>query len=166
MSGSRRSAILGLVVVAALVAATTASAKGPQSATISGPGLAHAIALGGGGEPGSAGTLGRTAQYAGFFDSVYWSRLDGLRMLTKERPNGRLGPRYVLTYRVRGLHGLLRRFRQDVYPYAAGGAVSFTPPAQKPLGGREKAARSGWYPGGANLKRALVEAGLPKAAPV
>jgi hypothetical protein len=166
MTTRRYILLVAAIGAVALVAVEAAQAKGPSSGTLSGPGLEQAIALTGGGHPGSAGTLGRTAQHAGFYAAVYGARLDGPRTLTKRRPSGALGPRYLLVFRVPGPNGAVGTLRQAVYPYARGGAVTFTRPGQRPPGAVDGKARSGWYRGGARLKAVLVEAGLPATAPL
>jgi hypothetical protein len=49
----------------------------------------------------------------------------------------------------------------DVYPYAAGGAVTYTAPGQ-PIFSSET--DGGWFRG-PELKRVLVQTGLPRTAP-
>jgi hypothetical protein len=52
--------------------------------------------------------------------------------------------------------------RQDLYPYASGGPLSYMKPGQ-PFW--EQRTRGGWYRGTAELKRMLVRASLPAKAP-
>jgi hypothetical protein len=71
---------------------------------------------------------------------------------------GGLGPRYRATF-----HWLVgpdetRPIRQELYPFADSGALSFTPPGQKKLGG---ASRGGWYKAGPELTLLLIDAGVP-----
>jgi hypothetical protein len=98
-------------------------------------------------------------QEVGFFPAAFDQSPDP--MLDK-RPVVRLGPRYEIVYRVPGPHRVADTLRQDVYPYAAGGPLSYMKPGQ-PFW--EQRTRGGWYRGTAELKRMLVRAGLPAKAP-
>ena len=111
------------VLAAALAVPGVVAAKGPTSATVTGPGLDHPIALTGGGHPGSAGTLGRVANHAGFFQAAFGTALSS----GGERPDGDLGPRYTVTYRL----GPDDVIRQDGLPLrrAHGGRVHAAGPA-------------------------------------
>ena len=53
------------------------------------------------------------------------------------------------------------RIRQDLYPYARGGAVTYTKPGQPIF---DMSTRGGWYRN-PDLKRTLVSLGLPASAP-
>src|SRR5688500_6677896 len=105
------------LVAAALVALalpTLASAKGPASASISGPGLERALTIRGDGEtPGTApGTLPNAS---GFFAQMFGQSPDPT--LTA-RPSGSLGPRYKVVYLVPGPNATPSRVVQYIYPYA------------------------------------------------
>jgi hypothetical protein len=146
-----RRALLLTFALAALVFASTAVAKGPTAATITGPGLDSALSISG---TEGSGDLGLLVQEAGFFPAAFDQSPDP--MLDK-RPSGRLGPRYVI------LHDLgSDTLRQDLYPYAAGGPVSYMKPGQRFW---EQRTRGGWYRGTSALKDMLVRAGLPAKAP-
>jgi hypothetical protein len=146
------------VLAAALAVPGAAAAKGPIEGTVTGPGLDHALTLTGGGHPGSAGTLGRVAEHAGFFQAAFGSP-STLPSLASEPPNGELGPRYTIRYRM-GPEDLIR---QDVYPYAERAAASYMPPGQRFY--ETMKTPGGWYTSGPDLKAVLVEAGLPPTAP-
>ena len=145
-----------VLVLAALAVPAAASAKGPSEGSISGPGFSKVVKVlydGGGGSPGD-----NLAQESGFFPAAFGQSPDPM---LHRKPAGPLGPRYTIAWKVPGGGGETFRFRQDVYPYARGGAVSFTKPGQPIFGA---SARGGWYRGPA-LKRTLVALGLPRSAP-
>jgi hypothetical protein len=64
---------------------------------------------------------------------------------------------------VPGPEGQEDELRQDLYPYAASGPVSYMPPGQPFFGWRKTA--GGWFQGGPVLEEALVAAGLPESPP-
>ena len=145
--------LLAFVLLAAAALAPAALAKGPSAASITGPGLDRAVAVKG---TESSGLLGELTQYAGFFPAVFGQSPDPM---LHGRPSS-LGPRYTIRYVVPG--GAIYHLTQQVYPYARGGAVTYTKPGQNVFG---MDSRGGWYRGGADLKQTLVRAGLPRTAP-
>jgi hypothetical protein len=147
-------------VAVALLLPAAAAAKGPSTATIAGPGLDHALEIKGDGEGGSATQLGILVEGGGFFAQVYDPTP---RLTTKARPGGQLGPRYDVTYVVPGPNGD-STLKQDLYPYAATGPLTYMTPAQKFWG--SQSTNGGWYRGSAQLTQMLVRAGLPATAPV
>jgi hypothetical protein len=151
-----------LLVLAALAAAlllpAAAVAKGPSEASISGPGLSQPLEISGDGE--TAGTvLGVFTERAGFFPAVFRQEPDPM---LRSRPKGKLGPRYTIRYLVPGPYGEKFHITQDLYPYAAGGAVTYTKPGQPVFG---STTHGGWFAAGAALKQTLVAAGLAPRAP-
>jgi hypothetical protein len=151
----RRLVLLG-TFVAGLVLASTASAKGPIAATIDGPGTGGGISLGGNGEPGSGAPLGNLSDQAGLFPAAFGQSPDPM---LAARPRGDLGPRYTIRYRLPSPNGGESTIRQDLYPYAKGGVVTYTAPGQ-PFFGTERT-RGGWYRAAPALKNTLAKAGLP-----
>jgi hypothetical protein len=147
-------------VVAGLTLAATAGAKGPIAGTIDGPGTGGGISLGGDGEPGSGGPLGTFAQEAGFFPALFVQTPDPM---LDARPKGDLGPRYTVTYRLPGPNGTEETIRQDLYPYAPAGPVTYTEPGQRFF--ETRTSHGGWYQASPHLKTLLVGAGLPSSAP-
>ena len=150
------------LALAALAAARllpgTALAKGPSAAAISGPGLGKTIRISGNGE--AAGTaLGELTVAVGFFPSAF--RQEPNPMLPG-RPDGNLGPKYTIRYVVPGPYRKTFHIAQDLYPYAAGGAVAYMRPGQKLF---DFTTRGGWFRGGTALKQTLVREGLPARAP-
>jgi LPXTG-motif cell wall-anchored protein len=140
-------------IAAALLVPAVASAKGPTSASISGPGFAKKITVrndGSGGTPG-----GDLTQQAGFFPAAFGQTPDPM---LHRRP-AHLGPRYTILWNVPG--GTVFHVRQEVYPYAHGGAVTYMKPGQPIF---DMTTRGGWYRD-PQLKRTLVGLGLAKGAP-
>lgn len=151
--------MLFLLAVAALVLPATAVGKGPSGAEVSGPGDGGGISFTGNGESGGT-PLGNLTEQAGFFAAAFGQEPNPL---LASRPKGELGPKYTITYTVPGPNNELDELRQDVYPYAKPGPVTYMKPGQKFFGTEET--RGGWYQAPALLKETLVEAGLPKLAP-
>lgn len=157
---TRRVAICALAAaVTALALAATAVAKGPSEASISGPGGQGPYNFTGSGEhTGTA--LGYLTDQAGFFPAMFGQEPDPM---LAERPSGELGPKYTITYTVPGPDGIDDLVRQDLYPYAAGGPVTYTPPGQPFFEVEET--HGGWFQASIGLKDTLVEAGLPAKPP-
>jgi hypothetical protein len=143
---------LAAAVLAALALPTLAAAKEPSQASISGPGFHKTLKMRDGGDFSST-PIGRLTTDAGFFPSVVGQSPDP--MLAR-RPAGRLGPRYTIVWTVPA--DRTTRVKQDVYPYATGGAVTYTRPGQPIF---DSTTTGGWYPGGTTLKYALTQLGLP-----
>lgn len=144
--------------VAALVLPAAALAKGASQATVSGPGLKHPIAFGGGEVDGSP--VMSLVEAAGFFPSVFGQSPNPM---LRRRPATSLGPRYRVVYVVPGPNGRVDRLRQDLYPYAKPHPFAYTAPSQR-FWGTERT-RGGWYPATAELKSLLVARGLPRSRP-
>jgi hypothetical protein len=156
----RRLLLLATVgTLAALAVSAPASAKGPSSASVSGPGLDRALPVKGQGEGGPGTPLGSLVQYGGYFPQVFGQSPNPL---TRTRPAGDLGPRYRVTYRVPGGSGI-STLVQDVYPYAKPSPVTYMRAGQRFWGSQHT--HGGWYVSGTGLKAALVKAGLPKSPP-
>jgi hypothetical protein len=147
--------LLLVAAIAALIVPAAAQAKGPDQARISGPGLDKTIVLSGMGEDGT-GPLGELTMNAGFFQTMFGQTPD---TRLAHRPSGNLGARYKVVYRVPGPNG--NSFvRQDLYPYANGGAVTYMRPGQHFWGTQRTV--GGWYRATTTVKPALVHAGLPR----
>ena len=125
-----------LVALLALALPAAAAAKGASQATIEGPGLSEPIVLksDSGGDP-----------------------------MLRERPKGRLGPRYRVTFVMPGPNGASSKIRQDLYPYAKPYLLSYTKPGQRFWDGQRT--RGGWFQAAYDLKPTLVSAGLPATPP-
>ena len=124
-----------VLVLAALAVPAAALAKGPSEGSISGPAFSKTVKVlndGGGGSPGD-----NLTQASGFFPAAFGQSPDPM---LPRKPAGRLGPVYTVTWTVPG-NGT-HRIRQELYPYAQGGAVSYTKAGQPIFGAT---ARGGWY---------------------
>jgi hypothetical protein len=149
------------LVAAALVALALpalAAAKGPASASVSGPGLEGPLTFSGNGEmPGTA--LGTLANASGFFPQMFGQTPDPT---LGSRPARSLGPRYRVVYLVPGPNNGQSRVVQLVYPYAKPVAVTYMKPGQQFW--EVERTHGGWYRASAGLKRILLRAGLPARA--
>jgi hypothetical protein len=160
----RALAVLTLAVLL-LAVPTAAQAKGATAATIDGGGPGGLpggpITLRGDGEPGSSTDLGMLAQGTGLYAAVLDPVSGGV---VKAPPTDRLGPRYTITWTFPDPSGGKdRRVLQRVWPYAAGGPVSFTPAGQPVL---DTVTIGGWYQGFDGLRAQLIELGLPNRKPL
>jgi hypothetical protein len=153
-----------LLAVAALALALAlpglAAAKGPESASISGPGLDRSLPITGAGEMGPGTPLGALVDAGGFFAQMYGQSPDPT---LPSQPKGTLGPSFRITYVVPGPNGIRSRVLQQVYPYAKPSPVSYMAPGQSFWGSRRTS--GGWFRGPADLKKTLVSLGLPATAP-
>lgn len=159
--------LAALVAAATLLAPTAAFAKGASAATIdgSGPGgpgngPTGPITLRGGGEPGSGTQLGNLADQSGLFPAMFGQSPDPM---LQAAPTRRLGPRYTITWTIPDGSGTAKKIRQDVYPYAAGGPVTYTEPGQPVF---DQTTKGGWYRGSDGLRTQLIALGLPNKAPL
>jgi hypothetical protein len=148
-------------VVTALVASAPAAAKGPSTASLSGPGLGGALPVKGNGEGGSGTPLGSLVHLGGYFPQVFESTPDPT---VRTRPAGELGPRYRVVYRVPGPSGRAGTILQDVYPYAKPSPVTYMRAGQRFWAGTRT--HGGWFVAGPGLKATLLTAGLPQSPPV
>jgi hypothetical protein len=147
---------LAIAALAALALPAAASAKGPTEGSISGPGFSKVVKVLYDGGGGSAGDY--LTQESGFFPAAFGQSPDPM---LHHKPAGSLGPRYAIAWKAPGGGGAMFRIRQDLYPYARGGAVTFTRPGQPIF---DMSTRGGWYRN-PDLKRTLVSLGLPASAP-
>ena len=165
----RQRRVLATLVLALLLAAvpTAAQAKGASAATISGGGSGGLpggpIDLAGDGEPGSGTDLANLAEAAGVF-ALLWEddgqsgALDAAPAATGER-----GPRYTITWTFPNGAGGQDKVRQSVWPYAAGGPITYMRPGQPVL---DSTTKGGWYRSADNLRQTLITLGLPDRPPL
>jgi len=142
-----------LASVGAVAFAGSASAKGIQSATITGPGLDDPIDL-----PPSEGNRGRLSALM-----AVWDVMPGQPQppgLTEQAPTAQLGPRYTVTWRLMTGPDQTTAIRQDVYPDAAGGPLVHTAAGQPIFDG---ATVGGWYEAPSGLRDMLRVLGVPPA---
>ncbi|MFL5958645.1 MAG: hypothetical protein ACJ75G_00045 [Gaiellaceae bacterium] len=152
----RTSLVLTIALGASLAFPSFAGAKGPASATMSGPGISGIRHLTGDSEAGPGSPLGALTMTGGFFPQVFAGVPDPTR---STRPQGNLGPRYSVTYVMPGPNGdsLLR---QDFYPYARPAPLTYMKPGQTFWGGQRT--HGGWFTVESSLPRKL---GLPAQPP-
>ena len=131
-----------LLTAFALVAASSASAKGPDQAIVTGPGLedqdGRIVFASGGGDPSGGTPFMALVESGGFFQQTFGQSPDPT---TPTRPKGDLGPRYEVVYRVPGPNGGTATLRQSVYPFAAIGSVTYMAPGQSFFDGQRDARR-------------------------
>ena len=162
----RQRRALAMLVLALLLAAvpTAAQAKGASAATISGGGSGGLpggpIDLAGDGEPGSGTDLANLAEAAGVF-ALLWE--DGQSDVLDAAPTGERGPRYTITWTFPNGAGGEDKVRQSVWPYAAGGPVTYMRPGQPVL---DSTTKGGWYRSADNLRQTLITLGLPDRPPL
>ena len=156
----RRNLVAAAVLTAALALPSAAAAKGPSSASISGPRLDRSLAIQGQGEMGPGTPLGALVDLGGYFSQMFGQTPDPT---LKAQPKGSLGPRYKVVYVVPGPNGIQSRVVQLVYPYAKPVPLTYMRPGQ-PFWSTDRA-HGGWFRASTGLKRVLVRAGLPAVAP-
>jgi hypothetical protein len=155
-----------MLALALLLAAvpTAAQAKGASAATISGGGPGGLpggpIDLDGDGEPGSGTDLANLAEASGVFALLFE---DGPGGELATPPAGNRGPRYTITWTFPSGNGGADKVRQSVWPYAAGGPLTFMASGQPVLGTTSK---GGWYRAGDDLRLSLIALGLPRRQPL
>jgi hypothetical protein len=160
----RALAVLALAVLL-LAIPTAAQAKGATSATISGGGPGGLpggpITLRGDGEPGSGTDLANLADAAGLFALVFEADPG---VVLPQAPTDRLGPRYTITWTMPDpAGGPDRKLREHLYPYAAGGPVTFMPAGQPVM---ESKTTPGWFRASDTLRQHLITLGLPNREPL
>jgi hypothetical protein len=79
-----------------------------------------------------------------------------------------LGPKYVVTYRLDAGTKRAEIVRQELYPYAKGGPVTYAPTGQRIAEGLPWGVTitAGWRESSSEFFRYLVDQGLPEADPV
>jgi hypothetical protein len=152
----KRQLAIAAVLATALALPAVASAKGPSSASITGPNLDRVLTIRGGGEGGPGTPLGRLVDLGGFFAQMYGQTPDPT---LAARPAGTLGPRYKVVYVVPGPNGIESRVVQLAYPFAKPAPLTYMKPGQVYWGVRH--AHGGWYsaPG---LRSVFVVAGVTR----
>ena len=156
----KRTLVVALGLAAVL--AGTAAAKGPTKVTITGPELARAIVLGGDAEGNVSSRFGQLVQQTGWFPQVFRQTPEST---SRTRPPGKLGPRYDAVYLVPGPDGGTSLVRQQLYPYAAAGPLTYLRPGQPVFPTQGMTTHGGWYRSPVALRRLLVSLGFPARAP-
>jgi hypothetical protein len=149
----------------ALAVAGPAAAKGAiTEANINGPGLGGGSGSlrGGGGMRIDAPATDRMWE-SGIMDDTKKDAVSEFGLTPTD-----LGPKYLVTYRFDfGAGTLDDLIQQELYPYAKGGPVTYTPPGQH-FSSEEFDAplSSGWWQSEPGFLQFLVENGLPATNPV
>ena len=145
----------GVVAMSSVVIAGSASAKVViDEATITGPGIEGRIRIEG--RDTKVLWLSGISVVGGLDDA----RADSVGALGVS-PGDR-GPRYPVTYRFYGDFLV----RQELYPYAKGGPVTYTPPGQEVTADGSMKIAAGWHESSSVFFRYLVNQGLPRENPV
>ncbi|MBA2272288.1 MAG: hypothetical protein H0W21_00075 [Actinobacteria bacterium] len=160
----RLMAVAGAVLLISSVVAP-AGAKGASEATIRGPGLEEPLTFSRYG--GSGNDVNLLAEQSGIFPAMFGQSPDPME---DNRPQKTLGLRYIIRYAMPNPAGGADAVVQHIFPYAEGGAVTYTPPGQpfmegEGVDGERLRTKGGWYQGLSLLKSTLVDAGLPLKAP-
>jgi hypothetical protein len=151
-----RAFVVVTVAATALVLPAFAFAKGPDHASISGPGISGSIRIDGDGEGGTGTPLGALATYAGFATQVFGHHPNDPTLT--HRSEGTLGAHYRVVYSVPTPSGR-RTILADLYPFATPRPLTYMKPGQHFHDGM--ATHGGWYVASMALKRTLGEAGVP-----
>ena len=158
---------LAMLVLAILLAAvpTAAQAKGASGASISGGGPGGLpggpIDITGDGEPGSGTGLADLAEEAGVWALLFEDGQPGNLAAAPATP--RRGPRYTVTWTFPNGAGTEDKVRQSVWPYAAGGPITYMARGQKVL---DTTTEGGWFQAADTLRRTLITLGLPNRPPL
>jgi len=144
-------------VLFAIPVAAVAKASLPTAATIHGNDLAAPITLRGNAEPYSGTDLAILVQHGGLLAAMFLPRQEA--GLIPNPPSSDLGARYAVTYLIPRAAGGPAKLRQDLYPYAAGGPVTYTPAGQ--LGAEGRRVQAGWWQATPGFRVSLISLGLP-----
>ena len=130
--------VAGVALVISVLALLpgTAFAKGARDATISGPGLREPLHV-------DSAQEGQSLHHLADSTGMYYAAFPATPSPIEPRPpRGRLGPRYRVVYELYTDMDTVTPVRQDVYPFARAGFVTYTPAGQRIF---DKGVRSGWY---------------------
>ena len=79
-------------------------------------------------------------------------------LMAMDEPEGELGPRHIVSWTRPGPTGADDTVRQDLYPYAGAGPLSYVAPGQPFFDGQRTS--GGWFAGGGELSALLFDLGL------
>lgn len=142
-----RARVFLLVVATTLLAPAAASAKGPAGATVDGDGFDRPVEL-------DLTECCELLEDLGFYATAFRSEPD--RTLDSP-PAGDLGPRLEVSWEMFGPSGT-DIVRQDVYPLAPGGPVTYMAPGQPAMGSETY---GGWFRAPVGVIADLEAAGVP-----
>jgi hypothetical protein len=144
------------VAVVTLAVGAPAMAKGPSSATVSGPGIGTTSIAWNRPDQYSLGTLTDTTF---LFEAAGLSGAAGAADWDTQPPPGDLGPKYTVVYHFGRYDDDIR---QDLYPFAEAFPVVYTAPGQRMY---DTLLPSGWRETSSSLTAVLQDLGAdPKAA--
>ncbi|MFQ5966658.1 MAG: hypothetical protein ACE5MI_03485 [Acidimicrobiia bacterium] len=154
----KRLVVPTLVILLLLSAmAGVAWAKGPEGATITGPGIGEPIVIGGSGEFSNGSEFSKFIEATGFWHLVFGA--EGIRSEMGETvaapPSTDLGPAYVVTW-----HLLRNRIEANVYPRADGGPLIFVEPGIT-IEDFETETVGGWFAAEPTLLDLMASYGVP-----
>jgi hypothetical protein len=142
------------VIFALLIIPAVAHAKGPDQATIDGTGMTAPASISG--TEGASGDLSTLVELAGLFPAAMGQTPDPMLATA---PDEVLGPKLSITWRIPDGDPTPGTVRQDLYPYAEGGPLTYTAPGQQFLGSERT--RGGWFRTPAALRSRWAGFGLP-----
>jgi hypothetical protein len=153
-----RALIMAALAAVLLVIPVAAVAKEslPTAATIHGEDLAAPITVRGNAAPYSGTDLAILVQHGGLLAAMFLPPQES--GLVPNPPSGDLGARYTVTYLIPRAGGGVK-VRQELYPYAAGGPVTYTPAGQ--LGAEGRRVQAGWWQNTPGFRVSLIALGLP-----
>jgi hypothetical protein len=145
----------GALIMGVAVAGPVSAKAYIAEATISGPGLGAGMTIE---APYTDGLWESGIDVGGGLDDARADSIAALRLTPAE-----LGPRYAAIYRFDvGPANPDDPIRQDLYPYAKGGPVTYTPPGQRLTGELGIRIVAGWYQSSLGFFHYLVDHGLPE----
>ena len=153
---SRTSLVALAAVVAILLVPGSASAKGVQRATITGPNLDAPITFR---MNDSLDGVEALVNATGIYPSLFETQPNPV---VQSQPTKELGPRYDVAYVMKVPGRKASVVHQDLYPYAQPDPVAYTAPGQPVFDGGRSV--GGWYVAGPSLLPMLVSKGLPEPA--
>jgi hypothetical protein len=149
--------VLGGAALVLLAGAGPVAAKGPSEGEISGSGITKPIVLGTDpADPQADGAM--LGEELGFFAAAFQQEPNPM---LADAPTDELGPKLTVTWTVPDGEGTPATVTQDLYLYAAGGPLTFTPqqslwPGQDVLGG--------WFEAPDDVVATLADLGVPDRA--
>jgi hypothetical protein len=156
----RRSWLVVLLAFALVAVPGAAFAKGASKAQVKAKdkdkGVFAPITFRGNGEPGDGSALAELGGQTGIYSAMF---PESPSQMLSSAPTGDLGPSVTVTYTIPGPAGGSTTLDQDLYPYAAGGPVTFTAPGQSFLGGEKTV--GGWFRAPDALTETLAARGFP-----
>ena len=159
----RRSWFVVLLAFALAAAPASAFAKGASKAQVKAKdkdkGIFAPITFKGNGEPGDGSALAELGAQTGVYSAMF---PESPSQMLSSAPTDDLGPSVTVIYTIPGPAGGNATLNQDLYPYAAGGPVSFTAPGQSFLGGEKTV--GGWFRAPEALTETLAARGFPSKA--